>query len=120
ARHAGGNLGQGHCYARGLADTPSRRRAHRTDADVRRRGDTQRQQLALAQECHAATSRKVLWYVAPSPTSVKRSEQSILMVPDTVSSSGRCPGTSTTPGLTSSLTQSTRPTVPKSLKRRTR
>ena len=38
---------------------------------------------------------------------------------DTASSSGRWPGTSATPGCTSSLTRSTRPTAPRSLKSRT-
>ena len=41
-------------------------------------------------------------------------------VPATASSSGRWPGTSTTPGCTSSRTCSVSPTVPRSLNRRTR
>jgi hypothetical protein len=38
---------------------------------------------------HAWTSRNVLWYVAPAPMSVNRSEQRLLTVPNTASASGR-------------------------------
>jgi hypothetical protein len=61
----------------------------------------------IAYASQALTSSQVLWYVAPSPRSVYRSQHSMLMVPDTVSSSRRCPWTKATPGGASSLTRNT-------------
>src|SRR5258708_4488050 len=96
-------------------------RAHELDERMGRERlqATARHGRHRADRSHASTSRNVLWYVAPAPMSVSRSEQRMFTVPDTASASGRWPGTRTTPSLTSSLTLRTRPMCPRPLNKRT-